>query len=285
MDIVRAPYKRTRVIASQGEDLEQHIVTPGDVITQNLDFMKSHGTALSHDHICATVAGAVYKVDKLVSVKGVNVRYRGEIGDVVVGRITEVQQKKWKVDAGSRLDCQLQLSSVYLPGNQLRRKNLNDELMMREYFTEGDLICGEVSDVGNVDGMLKLHMRSNKYGKLPEGVLIKVPSVLIKRSKLHFHRLPCNATVILGNNGYIWVGPHFSPDQPIEPFTQTSRETIARLSNVIKALAAYGVQLFDTIILTAYDISMKYKVKELLNAEVMEHVAQESYEHSLHQNL
>ena len=29
MDIVRAPYKRTRVIASQGEDLEQHIVTPG----------------------------------------------------------------------------------------------------------------------------------------------------------------------------------------------------------------------------------------------------------------
>ena len=35
----------------------------GDVITQNLDFMKSHGTALSHDHICATVAGAVYKVN------------------------------------------------------------------------------------------------------------------------------------------------------------------------------------------------------------------------------
>ena len=65
----------------------------------------------------------------------------------------------------------------------------------------------------------------------------------------------------------------------------TSRETIARLCNVIRALAAYGVQLFDTIILTAYDISMKYKVKELLNAEVMEHVAQESYEHSLHQTL
>ena len=49
------------------------------------------------------------------------------------------------MDCGSRLDCQLQLSSVYLPGNVLRRKTLNDELMMREYFTEGDLVCAEVS--------------------------------------------------------------------------------------------------------------------------------------------
>lgn len=96
------------------------------------------------------------------------------------------------------------------------------------------------------------------------------------------HRL-----IILGTNlpsKFFPKKTKFSVPQ-IEPFTLNSRETIARLCNVIKALAAYGVQLFDTIILTAYDISMKYKVKELLNAEVMEHVAQESYEHSLHQNL
>ena len=29
----------------------------------------------------------------------------GEIGDVVVGRITEVQQKRWKVDINCRLDA------------------------------------------------------------------------------------------------------------------------------------------------------------------------------------
>ena len=46
---------------------------------------------------------------------------RGEVGDVVVGRICEVGQKRWKVDAGSCLDCQLQLSSVHLPGGVLRR--------------------------------------------------------------------------------------------------------------------------------------------------------------------
>ena len=43
--------------------------------------------------------------------------------------------------------------------------------------------------------------------------------------------------------------------------TPNQREVIARLGNVIKALANYGVQLYDTIILTAYDISLKYKVQ------------------------
>eukprot|EP00116_Pleurobrachia_bachei_P018578 sb/3478840/ len=66
------------------------------------------------------------------------------------------------------------------------------------------------------------------------------------------------------NNGFVWVGPHFVPDQPIEVVSMTLRETIARLVNVIKALIAYGVQLFDTIILTGYDISLKYKLNNNL---------------------
>jgi hypothetical protein len=46
-------------------------------------------------------------------------RYTGEIGDVVIGRITEVQQKRWKVDTNSRQDSVLLLSSVNLPGGEL----------------------------------------------------------------------------------------------------------------------------------------------------------------------
>jgi len=49
-------------------------------------------------------------------------RYNGEIGDVVVGRIVEVQQKRWRVETNSRLDSILALSSVNLPGGELRRR-------------------------------------------------------------------------------------------------------------------------------------------------------------------
>ena len=42
--------------------------------------------------------------------------YSPEVGDLVVGRITEVQSRRWKVEVGSRQDAILMLASVNLPG-------------------------------------------------------------------------------------------------------------------------------------------------------------------------
>ena len=56
---------------------------------------------------------------------------------LISGRITEVQQKRWKVDVNGRLDAVLQLSSVNLPGGELRRRSAEDELSMRKYLQEG----------------------------------------------------------------------------------------------------------------------------------------------------
>ena len=67
-------------------------------------------------------------------------RYNGEIGDVVVGRIISVGQHRWKVDTHSKLDSFLMLSSVNLPGGELRRRSEEDERMMRHYLSEGDVI-------------------------------------------------------------------------------------------------------------------------------------------------
>ena len=89
----------------------------------------------------------------------------GEIGDVVIGRVIEVQQKRWKVDTCSRLHSLLMLSSVNLPGGEQRRKTQEDELAMRSYLEEGDLISAEVQNVFS-DGSLSLHTRSLKYGKV-----------------------------------------------------------------------------------------------------------------------
>lgn len=44
-------------------------------------------------------------------------------------------------------------------------------------------------------------------------MLIKVFPSLIMRRKNHFHSLPCGASVILGNNGFVWVCPASSADQ------------------------------------------------------------------------
>jgi exosome complex component RRP4 len=74
---------------------------------------------MEEDALTASVAGVVERVNKLISVRPIKNRYSGEVGDVIVGRILEVQQKRWKVDTNSRLDSVLLLSSVNLPGGEL----------------------------------------------------------------------------------------------------------------------------------------------------------------------
>ena len=43
--------------------------------------------------------------------------------------------------------------------------------------------------------------------QLGQGVLVQLSPSLIKRQKTHFHNLPCGASIILGNNGFVWLYP------------------------------------------------------------------------------
>ena len=78
-----------------------------------------HGTYAEGDTLIASVAGVVERVNRLICVRPLKARYTGEIGDVVVGRITEVGQKRWKVDTKAKLESVLLLSSINLPGGVL----------------------------------------------------------------------------------------------------------------------------------------------------------------------
>ncbi|GIX78827.1 exosome complex component RRP4 [Caerostris extrusa] len=120
---------------------------------------------------------------------------------------------------------------------------------------------------------------SLKYGKLSQGVFVKVPSSLIQRHKIHFHNIVGGVQIILGNNGYIWISPTTGKDvetggfaENLESISESDRENIVRLRNCILALVAHNKQLFSTIILYAYDASMSYNVKELRKPKIIEEV-------------
>ena len=83
-------------------------------------------------------------MNKLVSVRPLRSRYTGEVGDVVVCRIADVGQKRWKVDVNSRQDGVLMLSSINLPGGEQRRRTAEDQLNMRQFYVEHDLVSAEV---------------------------------------------------------------------------------------------------------------------------------------------
>ncbi|CAL1292101.1 unnamed protein product [Larinioides sclopetarius] len=255
------------------------LVTPGCIVSSDPGFMRGHGTWMDeNEKICATVAGTVERINKLYSVRPQRSRYNGEVGDVVVGRIVEVQHKRWLVDINARLNAILLLSSVNLPGGELRRKTEEDELMMRHHLEIGDLISAEVQSVFS-DGALSLHTRSLKYGKLSQGQLVKVPPSLVQRTKTHFHNIVSGVQLILSNNGYIWIAPTSGEDvetggfvQNLEYISKSDRENISRLRNCILALTTHNKLLSDTVVLYAYQESMHYEAKQLLKPEVMKEV-------------
>jgi exosome complex component RRP4 len=95
----------------------------------------------------------VRRVDRLTYVKPLRTRYAPELGDVVVGRVTEVSGRRWRVDLGAARGAALLLSAVNLPGGALRRRNADDELAMRGVFREGDLLSAEVQAVHHGGGL------------------------------------------------------------------------------------------------------------------------------------
>ena len=151
---------------------------------------------------------------------------------------------------------------------------------MRRYLQEGDIICAEVQST-YADGSLSLHTRVLKYGKLSQGIMLKVPPGLIKRKKTHFHSLSNGAILILGNNGYVWIGASTSDTdrseggftQDLSRVPQVDRQVCARLRNCIIILAEANVLLTDTSVTYAYEESFKYTASELLQPQVMADVA------------
>ncbi|GAN03493.1 exosome complex exonuclease rrp4 [Mucor ambiguus] len=290
MDLkILSPVPTTKV-KNDHMDVDQetaHLVTPGETVTTDQQFMRGHGTYTDGEGtVLSSVAGAVERVNKLLSVRPLKTRYTAEIGDIVVGRITEVAMRRWKVDTNARQDANLLLSSVSLPGGVQRRKNEADELQMRQFFSEGDVLVAEVQAF-YADGTMGLHTRGFKFCKLRNGSFLCVPPVLVQRCKSQFHSLPCGIDVILGLNGYIWIhkkfeitgdesDPTVSYSSENDPITEEERQDIARVSNCIAALAKQYMHINDTIIVYTYEASLEYTVKELLNLDVIESITSEA---------
>lgn len=185
------------------------IVSAGQIITSDRQFMRGHGTWTPGDGtIRASLCGTVQRVNKLLSVQSLWPRYEPQIGDFVVGRIVEVQSKRWAVDIGASQHAALLLSAIQLPSGVRRRKLASDELHMRSFFQEGDLLVAEVQTV-HKNSQASLHARSYKFGKLRNGLLVRVSPADIVRAKSHAltvrSAIHGTVDVLLGVNGFVFV--------------------------------------------------------------------------------
>lgn len=267
----RAAALALRPEAPEIAGLRPQLVCPGDVVTAEPGTLRGKGVLEREDgKLVATMCGVVEQVNKLLYVRPLKHRYGGSVGDVVVGRVVEVQSERWMVEIGTAMLANLHLGAVNLPGNVQRRRTDEDALRMRELFEENDLISAEVQKVHET-GELSLQTRSARYGKLQNGVLVALPSVYVRRQAQHLVTLPqIGVMVVLGNNGWVWVcAPpkvagsgrqetlNFSQmDVRYEEVGEGLRERICRVRNALLALASQGLEVTPETILFAYEQSL-----------------------------
>jgi exosome complex component RRP4 len=234
----------------------------------------------------------VQKTNKLLSVRPLRARYTPEIGDLVVGRIIEVQSKRWRVDVGAPLLAALPLSAINLPGGILRKRTETDELQIRTFFSEGDLLVCEVQSL-HQDGGASLHTRSLKYGKLRNGIFVRVSGtgggggvVRSRRQVWTFNAANGGGRidVILGVNGYIWISKHV--EMQSEGETETSitrieesttsrvyssqndqigpetRREIARIRGVITCLVEAGLRVDEDMVMDGYKAAVEVEMED-----------------------
>jgi len=251
------------------------VVTPGETITTDPQWMRGHGTYLSRSgglppSIIASLSGTIQKTNKLLSVQPLRSRYHPEIGDLVVGRIVEVQSKRWKVDICSWQSAALLLSSINLPGGILRKRTSTDELQIRTFFAEGELLVAEVQGLFQ-DGGASLHTRSLKYGKLRNGYLVTVPAGCVRRARSQLVTLAAtDIEVVMGVNGMVWIqvkkaGAEGKEGEATEEMysdtndviTPEKRREIARVGACVKAMARCGLRVDEDLLNLVYEAALE----------------------------
>ena len=282
--------------SSQLSSSSPEYVSAGDVISNNpTGNLLGHGTLLLDNRIIATVSGHIERVNKLISVRPLSQRYTGDIGDIVVGRIVELGDQRWKVDIGARQHATLLLASIHLPGGALRRRTAEDQLAMRHYFAPSDVVACEVQKVRG-EGGINLHTRSERYGKRRAGILVVTTSTLIKRCKQHFQALEGveGLEVALGCNGWVWIGKKLDDNKAREEKMDESddeeerrmveaqtrdvdvsveeRERIVRAANSVYVLSCMGVLIWNETIAAVYATSVELGLpaKAMRNPDVMQ---------------
>lgn len=183
----------------------KELLLPGEEIFEDDGYIRGHGTQLKDGKIASTYFGKLGVTNKLVTVDPMfPLRYSPEVGDVVIGRILNIHNKRWNVELNSKSGAYLSLSAINLPGAVQRRKQESDEISMRSFFDINDLVVSEVQKI-NKNGSAALHTRNERYRKLSNGVLEFVPHFLLSPLKSRFLS-DGGVEVIAGCNGYVWIG-------------------------------------------------------------------------------
>jgi len=180
---------------------DRKIVIPGEVLAKGDNYLLGENTEKnSKGEIIALRYGLSEESNRLVKVIPLSGTYKARRGNVVIGKVSNINLNGWNIDIGSP-------ESTFLSLMEVPRYVNKDGL--EEVMKIGDMVSAKIWTV-NKRG-IDLSIKSRGLGKIEEGLIFKinpnkVPRIIGKEGSminLIKDNTGCNITV--GQNGIIWV--------------------------------------------------------------------------------
>lgn len=191
----------------------KQIVTPGDLLAEN-DYVAGDNTYKENGKIYATRVGLVDYDNREVFVVALKAFYVPFIGDLVIGKVTEVSLGVWLLDIKAPYPAVLRASDAFNRPFKPQR----DE--MSSIFDVGDLVIAKIVAYDRTrDPLLTvsdLGLGKVKRGQIVEVTPTKIPRVIGRQgSMITMLKQETGCQITVGQNGVILVSGKSPEDEQL----------------------------------------------------------------------
>jgi len=213
----------------------RQIVTPGDLLAEG-DYIAGNNTHRDDRKIYASRLGLVEYRGRKVAVVALNTFYVPAVGDVVIGKVVEVNLHGWTVDINSPYMATLRTSEALNRPFKPQRDELSD------FLDVGDMILAKVISFDRTRDP-SLTIREPDLGKIKYGQIVKVSPAKIPRiigrkgSMIGMLKKETRCNIIVGQNGLVYISGRNREDERIAALAIKKIEEEAHTSGLTDRVA------------------------------------------------
>ncbi len=178
------------------------IVVPGDVLF-NGRTRTGDNTYRSQGKVCASRVGLVNYDKDRVSVIALEAGFEPLVGDVVIGKVKDIELGRWIVDIDASTDAILSVPDAI-------DQPFRSDMVMPEILDVGDLVVAKIVDLDRRRTPI-LSILGSGLGRVDEGFIVeitpsKIPRLIGKKgSMINMILKETKCEVAIGQNGKILV--------------------------------------------------------------------------------
>ena len=182
---------------------DKEVVVPGEILAEGMSYLPSQGTYRKGDHILASKLGLAKIDGKVIKIIPVSGKYLPRKGDVIIGRVKDINFSGWSVDTNCAYQAMLSMKDG---SNDFIRRGAD----LTKYFDIEDYIVTKIYNVTS-QNLIDLTMKGPGLRKLQGGRLINVSSSKVPRiignqgSMVSMVKNATKCNIIVGQNGVVWI--------------------------------------------------------------------------------